>query len=226
MSAKAGAEGSSQKRGSAPLMVAVTGGSGSGKTTIARKLMELCPSIPTLLLQLDHYYKDLSHLSPSDRDLVNFDHPDALDFNLVCEQLQILSRWGTIERPHYDFKSHTRSAETVRVSAAPVILFDGILAMHDPSVRGLFDLTVYVDVPDDIRFIRRLRRDTSERGRTWESVTNQYLSSVKPMHDLFVQPVRPLADLVVSWERWNDRTLSMLAGLVTGMHERREAQLG
>lgn len=194
-----------------PLLVAVTGGSGSGKSTIVRKVCESSPDLLISVIQQDHYYRDLSHLQPAERDAVNFDHPDSLDMALIRTHLESLASGNAIDRPSYDFASHTRIAGSVRLEPKAIIIFDGILALHDPAIRRLFDISVYVDVPDDVRFIRRLQRDVRERGRSVEGVIEQYLGSVKPMHDEFVAPVRPMADLVICWERWNDRSISMLA---------------
>jgi uridine kinase len=194
-----------------PLLVAVTGGSGSGKSTIVRKVCEYSPDLRISVLQQDHYYRDLSHLKPAERDAVNFDHPDSLDMALIRTHLEALAAGHAIDRPSYDFASHTRTKEIVTMEATPIVMFDGILALFDSSIRRLFDVSVYVDVPDDVRFIRRLRRDVRERGRSVEGVIEQYLGSVKPMHDEFVAPTRRMADLVISWERWNDRSISMLA---------------
>lgn len=200
-------------------MIAVSGGSGSGKTTLVGRLVGSVTADTTQnpmvqVLHLDHYYRDLSHLSPDERDRQNFDHPQAFDTELLRTHLTDLRNGEAIDRPTYDFASHTRRTETVRLSPASVIVLDGILSLHWPEVRDLLDLKIFVDVSDDVRFIRRLRRDINERGRTVEGVITQYLSSVKTMHDAFVAPQRNVADIIVSWEDYNDRAVAMLAGMV------------
>jgi uridine kinase len=200
-------------------MIAVSGGSGSGKTTLVGRLVgsataDTAEEHLVRVLHLDHYYRDLSHLSPDERDRQNFDHPQAFDMELLRKHLTALRNGDQIDRPTYDFASHTRRPETVCLKPAAVIVLDGILALHWAEVRDLLDLKIYVDVSDDVRFIRRLRRDINERGRTVEGVITQYLSSVKTMHDTFVAPQRYVADIIVSWEDYNDRAVAMLAGMV------------
>lgn len=200
-------------------MIAVSGGSGSGKTTLVGRLVTSVAESRThvgsvLVLHLDHYYRDLSHMAPQERDLQNFDHPDAFDTHLLKEHLSALRSSRAIDRPTYDFATHTRKPEVVRLEPAPVIVLDGILSLHWPDVRDLLDLKIFIDVSDDVRFIRRLRRDTLERARTVESVIVQYLASVKTMHDSYVAPQRDVADIIVSWEDYNDRAVAMLAGMV------------
>jgi len=202
-----------------PKIIAVSGGSGSGKTTLVGRLCQALGERGILVLQLDHYYRDLSHLSQAERDHRNFDHPDAFDTTLLIEQLTALSAARAIRRPTYDFASHTRTGVEVALAPAPVILLDGILSLHWPEVRRLLDLAVYVDVDDDVRFIRRLRRDISERGRTVEGVVAQYLESVKAMHDAYVAPQKLVADIIVSWMDFNDRAVSMLAGMASSWLE-------
>lgn len=209
-----------------PLFVAVTGGSGSGKTTVARRLREHCSDLDILTLQQDHYYRDLSHLPPASREEVNFDHPASIDFDLVFSQLSSLSKGMPVERPTYDFKSHERENSSVPVAPQSIILFDGILALHDVRVRSLFDLTLFVDVTDDVRFIRRLRRDVEERGRTIDGVIKQYLSTVRPMYDAYVAPTRRFADFVIPWDQYNDRAIHMLGNMLQKTHESHQARQG
>lgn len=200
-----------------PRLLAVSGGSGSGKTTLVSRLRQALGQAldaEIQVLHLDHYYLDLSHLSQAERDLRNFDHPDAFDMKLLREHLGTLLEGKGIDRPTYDFASHTRTGKTVRLEPAKVILLDGILMLHDPALRALYDLSVYVEVDDDVRIIRRLRRDIVERGRTMDSVIAQYLQTVKPMHDAYVAPQKFVADIIVSWMGYNDRAVAMLAGTV------------
>jgi uridine kinase len=197
-----------------PIMIGIAGGSGSGKTTIARKIQERCSGFTTLLFQLDHYYRDLAHLDPTERDKVNFDHPDALEMELLESHVQKLAAGHPIERPTYEFASHTRSSKVQKLDAAEVIIVDGIFALYSPQIRQHLDCSIFVDVSDDVRFIRRLRRDVDERGRTNDGVIKQYLSSVKPMHDQFVAPTKHLADLVVHWDNYNERTVTMLTHMI------------
>jgi uridine kinase len=197
-----------------PLIVGVAGGSGSGKTTIAKRLMEFCPDNTALLFQLDHYYRDLAHLSPESRDQVNFDHPDSLEMELVAKHLSELSAGKSISRPSYEFASHTRSSKEEILEPKRVIIVDGIFSLYSSEVRRYLDCGIYVDVSDDVRFIRRLKRDVSERGRTIDSVIKQYLATVKPMYHQFVEPTKHLADVVVSWDNYNERTIQLLGGMI------------
>ena len=179
-----------------PLVIAVAGGSGSGKTTVARAIDEAVHR-ESVLVEQDAYYKDLGHLPLEERKKVNFDHPDAFDTELMVAQLRLLLSGQPVDRPTYDYPAHTRAAATVRVVPRDVILVDGILLFADARLRPLFDIKVFVDVADDVRFIRRLQRDVVERGRTMDSVIRQYLTTVRPMHLEFVEPSKRWADIIL-----------------------------
>jgi uridine kinase len=178
------------------LVVGVVGGSGSGKTTVARAIFERL-ELDAALLDQDAYYRDLSDLPSEERTRVNFDHPDAFDTDLMVEQIEALRRGEAIEKPSYDFSLHVRTRVRVRVEPRDVLIVDGILLFAEPRLRRLFDIRIFVDVADDLRFIRRLRRDVGERGRTVDGVIAQYLETVRPMHLEFVEPSKRHADIIL-----------------------------
>ena len=164
-----------------------------------------------LILAMDHYYRDFSPLSTEARNAVNFDHPDAFDWELLANHVEMLKKGESISRPTYDFKTHTRSSTSVFTAPKKAIVVEGILSLHDSKVRSLFDLSVFVDVCDDLRFIRRLRRDIKERGRSMDSVIDQYLDTVRPMHTQFIEPQRAVADIIIGWRDISDKAVKMLA---------------
>ena len=180
-----------------PLIIGVAGGTGSGKTTVVRTIIESLRSHDVVLIQHDSYYRDRSHLSPEERACINYDHPDALETNLFADHLELLISGKPAEIPVYDFVSHTRRSETIQVQPASVIVVEGILILADKRLRALMDIKVFVDTDDDERFIRRMERDVRERGRSYESVVEQYLNSVKPMHIEFVEPSKRYADIII-----------------------------
>jgi len=185
---------------SKPYILGIAGGSGSGKTTLAQNLLTALGKHQTSLIPHDAYYKDLSHLSSEMRAQINVDHPDTLETELLITHLQTLSNGHAIQMPTYDFTTHTRTPKTMRITPHPVILVEGILLLENAHLRNLFHLKIFVDAPADMRFIRRLNRDVAERGRTPESVTHQYLTTVRPMHETFVEPSRKYADLIIPGE--------------------------
>lgn len=181
----------------APLFVGVAGGSGSGKTTVVERIMSgLAPRLVTLIHH-DAYYFDYGHLDVEERAATNFDHPASLETALLIEHLDALGRGETVELPLYDFKTHTRTARTDTASPTPVVIVDGILVLADREIRRRLDIKIFVDADPDVRFIRRLRRDMKERGRTLESVVRQYEKTVRPMHLEFVEPSKRYADVIV-----------------------------
>ncbi|STY43302.1 Uridine kinase [Listeria grayi] len=175
-----------------PIVVGVTGGSGSGKTTVTKAIYDYFQGHSILMLEQDYYYKDQSHLPMQERRKTNYDHPLAFDTDLLIEHLKMLLNYETIEKPVYDYTIDTRSSEVIIQEPKEVIILEGILILEDPRLRELMDIKVYVDTDDDIRFIRRLTRDINDRGRTMESVIDQYLSVVKPMHNEFIEPTKNL----------------------------------
>jgi uridine kinase len=179
------------------VMVGIAGGTGSGKTTIASVLCQMCLPDKSIIIDQDSYYKDRSHLPVGERMKCNFDEPDAIDFELLIEHLNQFRSGAPIARPVYCFKEHIRKKETIQVLPAEIVVVEGMLILCHPEVRNCLDLKVFVDAPADIRLIRRLQRDIGERGRDTESVIQQYVATVKPMHDLYVEPTRKYADLVV-----------------------------
>ncbi len=180
-----------------PLVIGIAGGTGSGKTTVTRHIVQNVGPGQVAMLQHDAYYKDQSHLDLAARTRVNYDHPDSLDNDLLFEQLQSLQRGRTVAAPIYDFKTHSRSPETVIVESRPVIIVEGILIFLDERLRQMMSLKIFVDTDADLRFIRRLRRDVAERGRSVESVIEQYLTTVRLMHLEFVEPTKRYADLIL-----------------------------
>jgi uridine kinase len=177
-------------------IIAIAGGTGSGKTTIAQKIVDLLPHHVTLLTH-DAYYRDNRHLAFEERSKLNYDHPEAFDTALFVEHLGALKRGEEIERPVYNFSTHLREDYTVRLRPLDIILVEGILILDDPLLRRLYDLKIFVDTDADVRILRRLQRDISERGRNLESVVGQYIDTVKPMHEAFVEPTKRYADVII-----------------------------
>lgn len=180
-----------------PIIIGVTGGSGSGKTSVSRAILNHFPEHSIMMLEHDSYYKDQSHLAFEDRLKTNYDHPLAFDTDLLIEHLSKLLNYETIEKPVYDYVKHTRSDETVIQEPKEVIILEGILILEDERLRELMDIKIYVDTDDDIRIIRRIKRDMQERGRTLDSIIEQYLSVVKPMYNQFIEPTKRYADVIV-----------------------------
>jgi uridine kinase len=209
-----------------PLVIAIAGGTGSGKTTVAQAILRRVGAEHISFLAHDAYYRDASHLTLEERARLNFDHPDSLETELMIQHIQALKAWQAVEMPVYDFATHSRLAQTVRVEPQPIILVDGILIFYEVELRKLFDVKIFVDTDPDLRFIRRLRRDISERGRTAESVMQQYLETVRPMHMEFVEPSKRYADVIIPEGGFNTVALDMVVSrieLLLGLVGRGEA---
>ncbi len=183
-----------------PFLIGVAGGTGSGKTYVAKELQRADPG-KILIFSHDNYYKDHSDIPPEKRKDLNYDEPQALDEELFFEQLSALKRGEAIDMPQYDFMTHARKAETKHIESLPVIIVEGILILTDPRVRDLLDLTIFIDVEPDIRLARRLERDVGTRDRSFEESLNQYLTSAQPMHDKYVEPGKEEADLIINNNR-------------------------
>ncbi len=198
-------------------VIGIAGGTGSGKTTVTRRVIEVVGAERVALLQMDNYYKNQDHMSFEERTRINYDHPDAFDTPLLLDHLDRLIAGEAVESPLYSFVEHTRSRESKTVKPAPVIVLEGLFALYDPDLRQRQHLKVFVDADPDVRFIRRLRRDTHERGRSPESVTEQYLNFVRPMHIAFVEPSKRYADVIIPHGGHNDPALDMLTSRIHGI---------
>ncbi|MCS1351962.1 uridine kinase [Mechercharimyces sp. CAU 1602] len=196
-----------------PVVIGVAGGSGSGKTTVARKICEQFAD-SVVMLEQDAYYRDQSHLSMNERIKTNYDHPLAFDNDYLIEQLLQLRQYHSIEKPVYDYTMHTRSEETIPLEPKEVIILEGILILEDERLRNLLDVKVFVDTDADVRILRRMERDVHERGRTLDSVIEQYLSVVRPMHLQFIEPSKRYADLIIPEGGYNEVAISILVNQV------------
>jgi uridine kinase len=196
------------------MIIGICGGTGSGKTTVANRILESVSKNEVVFLQQDSYYRNLDELPLDIRNVVNFDHPDAIDNNLLVEHLRALKTGRAAEVPLYDFKTHSRRDETLHVEPQPIIIIEGILIFAEQRLLDEMDIKVYVDTPDDIRFIRRLRRDVAERGRTAESVIEQYLATVRPMHMQFVEPSKRYADVIIPEGGHNLVSIGLISGRI------------
>ena len=197
-----------------PLIIGIAGGTGSGKSTVARNVAKALSTSSVAFIDMDAYYRNFAHVPLEERRQINWDHPDAFDWELLIEQLSALVRGQAIDKPVYDFVSHTRSAQTVRIPAAEVVVIDGILLFTDARVRDLCDVKVFVDADADIRLIRRIRRDVAKRGRTLDDVIDQYLTTVQPMHLQFVEPSKRYADVIVPRGGHNPVAIEMIVAKI------------
>jgi uridine kinase len=196
------------------LIIGICGGTGSGKTTVANRILESVSASEIVFIQQDSYYRNITDLPLDYRHIANFDHPDALDNDLLVNHVRRLRAGEAVELPLYDFKTHMRMNETRHVEAKPIVIVEGILIFADPRLLEQMDIKVFVDTPDDVRFIRRLRRDLAERGRTVESVIEQYIATVRPMHMQFVEPSKRHADVIIPEGGHNLVSIDLLSGKI------------
>lgn len=192
------------------ILIGIAGGTGSGKTTLANKLIDCFGDDEVSLLRHDNYYKRHDEMPFEERTKLNYDHPDAFDTELLCRHIRMLKEGKSVEEPIYDYTVHNRSDKTITVHPAPVIILEGILIFADPELCDLMDIKVFVDTDADVRILRRISRDVKERGRSLDSVINQYLTTVKPMHEQFVEPSKRKADIIIPQGGENQVALDML----------------
>lgn len=205
-----------------PVIILVAGGSASGKTTVVEKIIKKTNHKDVIIIKHDDYYKDQAELSLEQRSKVNYDHPDSLDNELLYTHLNDLLNNRSIFMPQYDFINSTRSNKTIKTEPKPVIIVEGILVLTDPRIRDLADIKIFVESDDDIRFIRRLKRDLIERGRSLDSIINQYLTTVKPMHYAFVKPTKRDADIIIPNDKKHDVAVDVIVGKIKQISEERK----
>ncbi len=194
------------------LLIGVAGGTGSGKTTITKALKDVFGEKEICVVEQDSYYRSFTNMTKEEKDNLNFDHPNSIDTDLFLEDLQKLKQGKAIQKPIYDFKTHSRLEQTEKVVPAKIVIVDGILLFTDKRVRELFDIKVFVDTDSDIRVLRRIKRDMEERARTLDSVINQYLETVRPMHLEFVEPSKKYADIIIPEGGQNQKAIQILVG--------------
>ncbi len=196
------------------LIIGIAGGTGSGKTTVVDQIVSELPKEEVSVIYQDSYYKDTSHLTYDERVKLNFDHPKAIDFPLLEAHLKALKRGETIQQPVYSFVEHNRTKETISISPTKVIIVEGILILSHPEIRELFDIKVFVHADSDERLIRRLKRDTIERGRDINEVLNRYQSTLKPMHQQFIEPTKEFADIIIPTNRYNTVAVKLIQNII------------
>lgn len=206
-----------------PLIIGIAGGTGSGKTTVARRIAEALPDASVAFLDMDGYYRDFGHLPMDERRKINWDHPEAFDLDLFASHLEQLARGEPIGKPVYDFGNHLRSSRTEGITPADVIVVDGILLFVDERIRKLFDVKVFVDADPDIRLVRRIQRDMSERDRPLEEILEQYLTTVRPMHQQFVEPGKRYADIILPRGGQNAVAIEMILAAIQRRLDARRA---
>ena len=205
-----------------PLTIGVAGGTGSGKTTVANVILERVGKQRIAYLPHDAYYRELGNLPPDQKAAMNFDHPDSLETKLMIKHIEQLKLGNPIEIPIYDFSTHSRTNRTIRVEPHPVIIVEGILLFADKKLRDLLDVKIFVDTDPDIRFIRRLQRDITERGRTTENVIQQYLTTVRPMHLEFVEPSKRYANVIIPEGGLNEVAMEMVIARIESLLSRKD----
>jgi len=206
--------GGKEKKMSKPLLIGITGGTGSGKSTVAKAIYESLPKNNIVIIEQDSYYKDQSHLSSEERTKTNYDHPLAFDTDLLVSHLKDLLNNKPIDKPLYDFTVHNRMKETVRVEPKEIIILEGILILDSPEIRNLLDIKIFVDTDADIRIIRRIQRDMKERGRTLDSIIKQYTEVVKPMHYEFIEPTKRYADIIIPEGGYNKVAVDIIVAKI------------
>ena len=202
-------------------IIGIAGGSGSGKTTVVKQIVKALPPHCAAVVPLDSYYNDTTGLTPEERRQINFDHPDAFDWKLLTEQIKKLKNGEAIEQPTYSYIESNRLKETIHVEPKPVIIIEGIMALHYKKLRDMMDLKIFVDTDSDVRLMRNIRRDVVERGRTVDMVLEHYETAVKPMHEQFIEPTKKFADLIIPSGGDNKTGIHILKtyieGIVTGV---------
>lgn len=196
------------------LTIGIAGGTGSGKTTVVQQIVEQLPEGEVCVISQDSYYKDTSHLSYDERVNINFDHPKAIDFDLMALHIQELQKGNSFEQPVYSFVEHNRTSETITTHPKKVVIVEGILILTHPEIRDLFDIKLYVHADSDERLIRRLKRDIVERGRDLNEVLNRYQTTLKPMHQEFIEPTKEYADIIIPTNRYNTVAVDLIRNII------------